>query len=175
MSSEEKDVPQNTQDLTVFVQNLLQQMVRRPRARAACRPRARRGCAAHARTGGYQPRRAELACAELALQSGSFERQATATPSSLGMRSQAAERLLRALCALPSGITSHPLVLAATTIPRHVGRHHPAKYACALACARTICPLAMEPVLPRKAPAVDLRRSASLQLARAAESAALSR
>ena len=27
MSSEEKDVPQNTQDLTVFVQNLLQQMV----------------------------------------------------------------------------------------------------------------------------------------------------
>jgi hypothetical protein len=27
MSGEEKDVPQNTQDLTVFVQNLLQQMV----------------------------------------------------------------------------------------------------------------------------------------------------
>jgi len=27
MSAEEKDVPQNTQDLTVFVQNLLQQMV----------------------------------------------------------------------------------------------------------------------------------------------------
>jgi hypothetical protein len=32
MSSEEKDVPQNTQDLTVFVQNLLQQMVRAPRS-----------------------------------------------------------------------------------------------------------------------------------------------
>jgi ABC-type transport system involved in multi-copper enzyme maturation permease subunit len=27
MSSEDKDVPQNTQDLTIFVQNLLQQMV----------------------------------------------------------------------------------------------------------------------------------------------------
>jgi hypothetical protein len=56
MSSEEKDVPQNTQDLTVFVQNLLQQMVRRPRPRAACRPRARRGCVGPARTQGSQPR-----------------------------------------------------------------------------------------------------------------------
>ena len=28
MSGEEKEIPQNTQDLTVFVQNLLQQMVR---------------------------------------------------------------------------------------------------------------------------------------------------
>jgi hypothetical protein len=71
--------------------------------------------------------------------------------------------------------TPHPLFLAATTIPRHVGRHHPAKYACALACARTNCPLALEPVLPHKVPAVDLRQSASLQLARAAESAALPR
>jgi hypothetical protein len=38
MSSEEKDVPQNTQDLTVFVQNLLQQMVR-----CLCFPGAPRG------------------------------------------------------------------------------------------------------------------------------------
>jgi len=45
MSSEDKDVPQNTQDLTVFVQNLLQQMVRQPRPRATRRPCARRGCA----------------------------------------------------------------------------------------------------------------------------------
>ena len=27
MSSEDKDIPQNTQDLTIFVQTLLQQMV----------------------------------------------------------------------------------------------------------------------------------------------------
>jgi len=79
MSSEEKDVPQNTQDLTVFVQNLLQQMVRRPRPRAACRPRARRGCAAPARTQVSQP-----------LLAGGALRSAGRLPNGLGMRSHAA-------------------------------------------------------------------------------------
>lgn len=45
MSGEEKDVPQNTQDLTVFVQNLLQQMVRH-----LCLPGTPRGASAAART-----------------------------------------------------------------------------------------------------------------------------
>jgi hypothetical protein len=151
MSSEEKDVPQNTQDLTVFVQNLLQQMVRRPRPRAACRPRARRGCAAPARTQVSQPLLAGGALRSAGRLRGRRRRRPTvlgceATP--LGPDCE-----LRARSPVASPL---PLVLAATTIPRHVGRHHPAKYACALTCARTSCPLALEPVLQRKVPAVDL-------------------